>query len=64
MKDKEYAARYYYNESWYGIKIHAKNWSDAEDICKRHNLQLDGEIKFTLPWPLGWIASLFIGRDY
>lgn len=56
----KFLVRYYNKGDWYSSHIHASCFDEAGDICKRHNLQLAGEHKFTLSWPFGWIASLFI----
>ncbi len=55
-----FLASHYYNENWYSLKINADSWDDANEICKRHYLRLDGEHKFTLRWPLGFIAQMFV----
>lgn len=42
-------AKYYHDGSWWCVDIYANDFSDAEAICKKLNLQLDGEHIMTIP---------------
>ena len=47
---KTYMCRYYHDGSWWGVTICARDWQDAEArVAKLGNLQLDGELKGTIP---------------
>jgi hypothetical protein len=54
-----FLASHFHNGSWYALQINADSLSDAQEICRRHSLRLDGEHKFTLRWPFGLIARKF-----
>jgi hypothetical protein len=54
---KKFLARYYHKGDWWCISFYAEDFSDAEDICRRHSLTLDGQHMFTLKWPWGRIAQ-------
>ena len=56
----KFLVRYFNRGDWYSTKINAENWDDAEDICRRHSLQLDGEYKFTLYGIFGQIVAMVI----
>jgi len=58
---KKYLTRYFHKGHWYSITINANGWDDAEEICRRHVLKLDGEHMFTLRWPFGWLLSRIVG---
>jgi hypothetical protein len=57
---KRFLVRYYNKGEWYGTSVYAEDVEDASQICKRHGLQLDGEHKFTICWPFGWIVELLM----
>jgi hypothetical protein len=61
MDNKTFLVSYYNEGDWYLTRISALGFENAEEICKRHGLTLLGEHKFTLRWPLGWLASWLIG---
>lgn len=47
---KTYVCRYYHNSSWWGLDIKAADLADAEArVAKLGNLQLQGELKMTIP---------------
>lgn len=47
---KTYVCRYYYEGSWWGLNIMARDHEDAERrVAKLGNLQLQGELKMTIP---------------
>jgi hypothetical protein len=41
---KQYACRYFYGGSWWGINLSAHDWADAEARARTLGLQLDSEI--------------------
>lgn len=45
----KFLASYFHNGSWWGVEIYAVDWDDAETICRKLNLRLDGEHKFSVP---------------
>ena len=38
----KFCMRYYHNGYWYGGYIYADTFEDAQEICSKHSLQLDG----------------------
>jgi len=59
----KFLVRYYNNGKWYGTHIYATDWGNADSICKRHNLQLDGEHILTVSGIFGYILNFFIKED-
>jgi hypothetical protein len=41
---KQFACRYFYEDSWWGINLSAYDWADAEARATTLGIQLDGEI--------------------
>ncbi len=41
---RAFGARYRFAERTWGIVVWARDWPDAGEYCRRHGLQLDGEI--------------------
>ena len=41
---KQFACRYFYEGSWWGINLSAYDWADAEARATTLGIQLDGEI--------------------
>ena len=41
---KQFACRYFYEGSWWGINLSAYDWADAEARARTLGVQLDGEI--------------------
>lgn len=57
--NKKFLASYYHNGSWWNLSFYATDWDDAETICRKLNLRLDGEHMMTIPAYGGsWIPSL------
>lgn len=56
---KTYVCRYYHNGSWWALNIMAEDAADAEArVAKLGNLQLQGELKGTIPAGPG--AAFFV----
>jgi hypothetical protein len=56
----KFLARHYYKGAWYSLNFQADSWADAEEVCSRHSLTLDGEHKFTLVWPFTILARMIL----
>ncbi|PYI87855.1 MAG: hypothetical protein DMF03_12455 [Verrucomicrobia bacterium] len=41
---KQFACRYFYGGSWWGINLSAYDWADAEARARTLGIQLDAEI--------------------
>lgn len=57
----QYCVSYYHNGSWWGLRLYAVDWADAEAICSKLSMRLDGEFVCEIPerfvrWP--WLANL------
>lgn len=63
---RRYLARYFHENSWYGVDVYATSFHEAEIICRAHNLQLDGEHMATIPAFAGaWLPNLILWiRNY
>jgi len=59
IRDTKFLAQYFHDGSWWSVTIYAADHDDAEIICKKLGLQLDGELIATIPgYPgAGWIAN-------
>lgn len=56
----KFLASYYHNGSWWNLSFHAIDWEDAETICRKLNLRLDGEHMMSIPAIGGstWLPDL------
>lgn len=56
---EKYLVRYYNKGEWYATYINADSWDEADNICRRHNLQLEGLYQFTVKDTsfLGWLIN-------
>jgi hypothetical protein len=55
----KFLASYFHRGSWWCVEIFAVDWEDAETICRKLSLRLDGELKATVPAVSGsWLPSL------
>lgn len=63
QKWPEYVCRYYHDGAWWGLNISARDLADAEArVAKLGNLQLEGELKMTIPVRSGaWLPNLICG---
>lgn len=57
-RNKKFLAQYFHDGSWWSVDIYAIDFADAEAICKKLNLQLDGEHIMTIPACAG--AGIFV----
>lgn len=57
-EEKKFLASYYHRDSWWAVEIYAVDWDDAETICRKLSLRLDGEYKFSIPAGNSWLANL------
>lgn len=57
-KTIKFLASYFHRGSWWGVEIYALDWDDAEAICRKLSLRLDGEHKLTIPVGNSWLANV------
>lgn len=56
----KFLASYFHRGSWWAVEFYAVDWDDAETICRKLSLRLDGEYKgaIRLPRTSGtWLAN-------
>lgn len=56
-KTERYLARYFYDDSWWGVDIYATDFDDAKARCNKLGLQLDGKHFITLPSFVGYSVA-------
>ena len=56
---KTYCCEYYHDGSWWGVKITAYDWADAEVRAKKMSLQLLGEHQMSIPANIP-VAGVFV----
>jgi hypothetical protein len=60
---KTYLTSRWLDGAWYGERICARNFDEAQEFAKRAGVRLDGEFMGTIPAIAGghWLANLIIG---
>lgn len=56
----KFLARYFHRGSWWVVEIYAVDWDDAETICRKLSLRLDGECKMKISIPGAWFPNLIL----
>lgn len=52
-RNRRFLAKYFHDGSWWALDIYAVDSADAEAICRKLNLQLEGEHVATIRVPSG-----------
>jgi hypothetical protein len=58
QQTKPFLCNYHHQGDKWCVTIHAYDWDDAEARCKKLGLNLDGELKATIPARAGLLAKV------